>query len=39
MDVMWILCATLWRNVDVLWRDMDVMWNIVEESGCFVDVM
>ena len=37
---MWILCGTLWRNVDVLWmlcgtlwRNVDVMWNIVEDSG------
>ena len=39
VDVMWILCGTLWRNVNVFWRNVDVMWNIVEECGCFVDVM
>ena len=40
---MWMLCGTLWRNVDVLWNIVeecgcfvDVMWNIVEECGCFV---
>ena len=39
MDVMCLLCGTLWRNLDVLWRNVDVIWDIGEECGCFVDVM
>ena len=27
------------HNVDVMWSDVDIMWNIVEECGCFVDVI
>ena len=44
MAVLWMLCGTLWRNVDVLWKIVekcgcfvDVMWNIVEECGCYVE--
>ena len=30
MDVLRLLCGTLWRNVDVLWRNVDVMWSNVD---------